>query len=504
MQRAKDYIFLSVLAYCNFEKDDYGKSIKKIYEENNLNKLTIDYFKFCTEKNYNLFFEFFKDILDKWEVFYIENKRAGFKKNSTGFYGIVFKHIREDRYVISYRGSEKFPVEDAYKDFIENDLKIGLGEKPVQFYDGIELYNKMYKEYKISKEKLSVTGHSLGGGIAQFVGLMIDKEHGFIPEIYTWNAVGIKRDGIINIVDFIDYNKILDNFKLNDIEKKYFLDFKDEYLSFLLKELKKNKIIKDNSTVLILKNIQGAFRIDETFIKNFVKNTNFNNLLDKLSNETKDNLLKGNRIFYKFFEIENLINQLLDAEVFLKIIENNKRYEEKIKNICHSEDMTSYLFAHVGSVYLIDKKLIKKTYEKNTIFFKFLIFTKAVEKYHYQDVFFPFLENKGEGVLGKNLSNEHISSIIRKIFLLEYSVEKELLADYYSLITITDKNFNQIRDKILNAIIKNGDDILYKKHAYEQLKKMDINSFSKMWENLKLKLPSPYRQQDIFDIMLFQ
>ncbi|MGL6023383.1 MAG: lipase family protein, partial [Cetobacterium sp.] len=267
MQRAKDYLLLSVLSYCNFSEEDYKKNLDQIYRENNSLKLDSDGFIFSNSKTRYLFYNFFKDILQNWEIFYVDTKRASdLDKNSTGFYSVVFKNIKSDRYVIAYRGSEKYPLEDAYKDFIENDLKIGLGIKPLQFYNGLEVFDKLYDEFKIPKEKISITGHSLGGGIAQFVSIMVDKERGFIPYTCTWNAVGINRDGIINLLDFFNYDKVLEKLNLDDIEKQYFLEFKNEYLSFFLKELKKGKVIKDNNTLLITSNTQISPEVDDSFV----------------------------------------------------------------------------------------------------------------------------------------------------------------------------------------------------------------------------------------------
>ncbi|MEG1099938.1 MAG: hypothetical protein RSE03_08375 [Cetobacterium sp.] len=506
MQRAKDYLLLSVLSYCNFTEDDYGKSLSQIYEENDHSKLDTDGFYFCNSKTRFLFCQFFEDILDKWEIFYIQNKRASDgDKDSTGFYSVVFKNIQENNYVISYRGSEKYPIEDAYKDFIENDLKIGLGVKPVQFYDGLQLFDKIYDEFKIPKEKISITGHSLGGGIAQFVSIMVDKQRGFIPYTCTWNAVGINRDGIINLLDFFNYDKILDKIKLNDVEKQYFVEFKNEYLSFFLKELKKGKIIKDNNTLLISTDVQIAPQIDEGFIKNFIKNTKFDNLLGKLSNDTKNELLDDNRIFNALFKVDNLAEELFEANYFIRRVKENRVYEENIVNFCHSEDLTVSLFAHIGAVYQVDKGFLKKDVNKKTLFSSLRFFTKSVQDYHYQDVFLPFIEVEGKrkGMFNKELSIGYLGTFVRKIMSLEYCVERELLAEYYSLVPITNQNYKKIKTHVLSAIKKCGDDILYKHQAYNQLKDMDEQTFSKVWESLKSKLPSPYRTQDIYDLILF-
>ncbi|MGL4424858.1 MAG: hypothetical protein ACRCTC_01215, partial [Cetobacterium sp.] len=285
----------------------------------------------------------------------------------------------------------------------------------------------------------------------------------------------------------------------------YFLEFKNEYLSFFLKELKKGKVIKDNNTLLITSNTQISPEVDDSFVKNFMKSTKFENLLGKLSINSKDNLLDNNKVFNALFKIDNLTEELYEADYFIRRIKANKVYEENIVNFCHSEDLTVSLFPHVGAVYQVDKLFLKKEVKKKTIFSNFLFFTKSVQDYHYQDIFLPFIEVEGEriGMFSKNLTIGYLGTVIRKILTLEHCVEKELLADYYSLININSENFKRIKSEVLNAIKKCGDDILYKTQVYNQLKDMEQEMFIKVWDNIKLKLASPYRIQDIYDLIIF-
>lgn len=506
MQRAKDYLLLSMLSYCNFDEKDYNKRLTVIFLENNALKLKNNELHSILGENIKGFYNFFREELNKWEVIYIDNRRASsIGESGTGFYSVVFRNVNTKNIVIAYRGSEKFPIEDAYKDFIETDLKIGLGHKPVQFYDGLDVFNKVYELFEVTKENISITGHSLGGGIAQFVSFMIDKEKGFIPYTCTWNAVGINRDGIINLLDFFNYEKLIDELKLDDFERQYFLEFKDEYLSFFLKELRKSKIIKDNNKLLIGKDIELSPVVDDSFVKNFLKNTNFSSILEKLSKETKTRLLLDNRVYKTLFMVKDLAKELFKASYFIKKVKDNKTYESNVANFCHSEDLTVSLFPHIGAVYQVDKGFIKKEVKKKTIFSSFLFFTKSVQEYHDLGVFIPFIETEGEkkGMFSKNLSIGYMGSLVRKIITQEYCVEKELLADYYERISINEINFKRIKNQILQAMRKCGDDILYKDFVYTQIKDMEILDFSKFWENLKTKIASPYRVQDIYDSILF-
>lgn len=241
MVTVREYILLSVLSYCNFGEDEYNKTLKEIFEIPRNNHIITATFDVLLPKNRKLFLEYFGDLLEEWKIYYVDNKTAHvFGKEASGFYSVVFR--KEEEYVIAYRGSEKFPLEDAYKDFIETDLAIGLGKIPLQFYEGVEVYYELVNRHKIPHKNITLTGHSLGGGIAQYVALTVDKNSNIIPYTYTWNAVGINRDGIVSILDYINLNTILkEQTDLTKEERKIFLPFQQPYLEFLAKELKKNK-----------------------------------------------------------------------------------------------------------------------------------------------------------------------------------------------------------------------------------------------------------------------
>ena len=116
-------------------------------------------------------------------------------------------------------------------------MAIGLGKIPLQFYEGVEVYYNLVNKHKILPKNISLTGHSLGGGIAQYVALSVDKNSQTIPYTYTWNAVGINRDGIVSVLDYIDLEKILkEQTDLTVEERNIFLPFKQPYLEFLSKE----------------------------------------------------------------------------------------------------------------------------------------------------------------------------------------------------------------------------------------------------------------------------
>ena len=505
MVTVREYILLSVLSYCNFGEDEYNKTLKEIFEIPRNNHIITATFDVLLPKNRKLFLEYFGDLLEEWKIYYVDNKTAHvFGKEASGFYSVVFR--KEEEYVIAYRGSEKFPLEDAYKDFIETDLAIGLGKIPLQFYEGVEVYYELVNRHKIPHKNITLTGHSLGGGIAQYVALTVDKNSNIIPYTYTWNAVGINRDGIVSILDYINLNTILkEQTDLTKEERKIFLPFQQPYLEFLAKELKKIKAIKDTRTALVSKEDIIFFDIDENFIKQLLKTTNLEKCMMKLPLSRRKSLILKQDFFDKIFQLKNMGELLEKAQKFITKVKSSKVYEEYIFNFGHSQDLTFSLFKHLGASYLVDENFTKRTTVKSSFFNNFKIFTKSIQDHHFEDVFLPFIITYGEdkGSFSLDLNFDFIASSIRKLFTMEYCLEKSLLANYYSLVEIEDSNFEEIKRDILKGLNSSGVNILYKHQLIKQIKTMEKGEFYILWEKIKKKLPSPYKSLDIFDIFIF-
>ena len=83
---------------------------------------------------------------------------AAIMAHSSGFQGAIYEC--GDEWIVAYRGTESW--ED-----IKADLNIGVGNVPDQFVPAMELFEKAQQVKSLSK--IIVTGHSLGGGLAQLV-----------------------------------------------------------------------------------------------------------------------------------------------------------------------------------------------------------------------------------------------------------------------------------------------------------------------------------------------
>ena len=506
MHTAKEYIMLSILSYCNFNQTEHGKTIFEIFKEDVEKKIFNGTFIILNPKYDQFFLKYFEDVMKEWKVFYTDNRTAqNPNSTNTGFYSVAFE--KKGNFVLAFRGSEKYPLEDAYKDFIETDLAIGLGKIPEQFHEGVEVYTKLVKDFKIPLEKISLTGHSLGGGIAQYVVLMADKKLKYIPKTYLWNSVGINRDGIVNVLEYINLEKILiQNTDLTKEERKVFKEFQRPYLEFLLKELKKIKAIKDETTILTNRYESIYFNIDETFIKALLKTTNLEKCLMKLPLARRRDLLLKKNFFDAIFQLDNMGELLERASNFIKRVRENNSYEDKVFNFGHSKDLTNSLFKHIGASYLVDNDFHRRTLGKYNFLNNLLLLTKSIQDHHFEDVFLPFLEDEGNnsGNFTSQLSLNFIASAIRKLITNEYCLEKDFLASYYSLCKVDEENFEKLKNQLLQGLDNTGAELPYKKHIFHQIKNMEMEEFSTLWEKVKAKLPSPYKLQDIFDVFIFE
>lgn len=498
METSREYLFFSILSYYNFPDNSQGKYIKDLVND-------IDYLSLTSSSSIlknDLIGngeKFFGKEVNEWKIYSIDD-RTGAKKSKSGFFAVVFK--KGDKYIISYRGSETYPFEEAYKDFIEADLLIGLGKKPLQFWEGFEVYEDLLSK-GIPHDKISITGHSLGGGIAQFVAIMVYKKYKICPWVCTWNSVGIRRDGIIGVEDFISYKKHLVPCHLTEKELSIFEEFKDDYIEFIMKELKKQKIIKDNKTVLFAGDFTLNFDLTQEFFQELIKQTNLEKILKKIPIIRRRELIIKERVMEKLFIRKDLSFEIQEAKKFIDTINENSVFEDKVINFCHSKDFVSCLFPHIGTTYQVDLNFLKKDVSKLGRFFRNLkLFNKSFQEFHFEDVFIPLIDKNG--VFTQKISEEYMASVIRKIIYFEKSFSNDFLAEYFSLKRRPYENIEKFQMNLQRGIIKCQENILYKDKVLERIRKMSETELLKLWTKVLRKLPSPYSPKDIYDSIVFR
>nr|WP_024992511.1 PAAR-like protein [Hoylesella pleuritidis] len=111
------------------------------------------------------------------------------KNTDIGFKADLYKD-KNGNYVLAFRGTYSDPkhpendiVHDWSKDWIDDNLAQGVGMGSEQYKKAIKLSEKV--KNKVGKDKLTITGHSLGGGLATAGGAATG------CETYAFNPAGV-------------------------------------------------------------------------------------------------------------------------------------------------------------------------------------------------------------------------------------------------------------------------------------------------------------------------
>ena len=127
-----------------------------------------------------------------------------------GMFACVLKKEKTNQIIIAYRGTEKTSLKD-----IGTDAMMGIKQMPAQAERALRVFNIVKQKYPDAE--IILTGHSLGGSLAQIVGALNE------VETVTFNAYGTKNlfkpemeiypDKITNYINLDDYNIIVQNTK---------------------------------------------------------------------------------------------------------------------------------------------------------------------------------------------------------------------------------------------------------------------------------------------------
>jgi pimeloyl-ACP methyl ester carboxylesterase len=511
-----EYLIFSGLAYCYFGKKDIGRTIGEILHygedrEENKKRILIKHNMFKTFNYYatwEVVGEAILPYLNEWVVVEVLDKTDfGKEESKSGYYSVAFGKKDEngnlEDIVICYRGSQIFPFKEAYRDFIETDLKIGLGKKPLQFDEGFEFYKEMVTRYGHSN--IHLTGHSLGGGIAQYVALMSEKileDKEFVPTTVTFNSIGIRVEGMVKIDDFLEL---------------------EEAKKFVCKMVEENKWEGIKSSLIFYLKAKAPFIKSPSKLLPVPKEFNSQNLkvrdIEKKALQSQLRLVKGlnldeedfNRLMDALFDRKALEIEIREAERLLRNFKENSKYREKVINFAHSNDFTATYFPHIGRLIYVDKYLEEEKANNKKEFLKTLgIFQKIIKEYHLFDVFIPFISRKNgmnimirENDFSDRLNIRYISSSLRRMIYKEKCSKKLLLAYYKREKLWDEKSRVVLKEIIINDFEKNKKLFIYGEHILQRLRLMSDEEFISMWFDALDKLSSPYEYQDIFDYINF-
>lgn len=488
MVTEKEFLLLSILSYCNFNQSCIDLELEEALDNIRIDEHKWIKFKILSLKTYQEFINFFKEELKNWKILGIYDKRATNKEGKnekTGFYSISFK--KEEDVVIAFRGSEVFPYEEAYKDFVENNLVLGIGKRPKQFDNAIDFYNQHIYKYSIDKKNIHITGHSLGGGISQYIAAYSNKKYGYIPKTITWNSVGVNKKGIFTVEDFITFDEILE--KSLTIDKKWFkiLDvFRAQYYSLLEAYLDGSKL-----------------SLEKYFLDKLKMDIVFNLCLTRITTSLEERAKIKEILVDTFAKSEIVVEGVSKAKLFLNELSENEVYKDRVINYGHSKDITFNVFEHIGVALKVDDdfKVVHSKKMLNLILDKEKFFTY----YHYDDVFLPFFSNKkeSEGCISCDLEIEYVSSALRYLIYKEDGFSKEILGEYYTIENNKILEYENVKREIILGIKKTKVEILYKEKVKNYIVDLEPEKIKEIWQLLKQRMPSPYLAKDVYDRILY-
>lgn len=243
---------------------------------------------------------------DGWQFIYSADNSKLYKDKyglddikDDGFYATAFMK-NDNEIIIAYRGTEPNTICDLLADIYAGFLNKNHSQL-VCAYLFIEYVKSLYPN--IADENIYITGHSLGGCLAQYAFLSTNKKH----KTVTWNALGVGQyrenleknlfgdieESLIFLNPLADYANI---YKIDsEIQKEFISSSKNIILNSEIEDIKKLKnIIVQNithsknilqsqiefATLQIYWLLKSVLEIQKTKTTTSTNITNFYNSLD--------------------------------------------------------------------------------------------------------------------------------------------------------------------------------------------------------------------------------
>lgn len=245
----------------------------------------------------------------------------GLSKEDSGFQAFAMEKGTD--ILISYRGTDFGPLSnDEFKnDMFATNIKIFMKEIPDQVLCTVYFYLKIKEKHP--EKNIHITGHSLGGGLAQFTAIYGKNQ---VKETKTWNGLGVKP-----LYEELEKEKSKLESYLLSLENKNLSKEKNE-----TKEHYTNRLSEVNLLITRISKIIGMDNLDkDSFLSTDRNKKNLKDLeieTDGKYNNPFNELWKIrilSKFKYKYKGLEEcLINYSLHGDLVKKLSVQNGR------NIC--------------------------------------------------------------------------------------------------------------------------------------------------------------------------
>ena len=225
-----------------------------------------------------------------------------FYDKDTGTSGTAFKDKDTGEVILAYTGSN-----DLWNDWIKTDIgRIGLGLGDDHVNSARKFYEKIRAEYG---DDIILTGHSLGGNLAQWIALYYNVQKTII---YNPAPLHISSDNIVDVVDKLTKDTIIRIF--GSLEPAKFVSrqlkpIQEEYLKKIMKleETFTGQVLRIQSETDLLTMVAYALKGKYIGREYFLTNAGIHSLSDIIDSEEARK------------EIEKITNQILFQKVNIDI-----------------------------------------------------------------------------------------------------------------------------------------------------------------------------------------
>ncbi len=221
----EQYIAFSSLAYVNFPNNGVGESIGNMVPDDDVKNPYVVKDTYGVKKQLGKRKEYETKKIQTWLNTLKDWKLIAHKRTSTGFSGSAFQYPDTGEIIFAFRGTESKHPNDLWTDGLIATARISELVKQfddaydfvkttigAQFKPKLTFNNTQLSNYIQQGGNISFTGHSLGGGLSQYLSYTTG------GKAVTFNGVGIGQN--LNIKSYANY-PVTDYVNADDIIGNY-------------------------------------------------------------------------------------------------------------------------------------------------------------------------------------------------------------------------------------------------------------------------------------------